>query len=128
MRRRCYIYTVILAAAVAVTGSVCVFADDSSNNNPAVNDARLRFDQIRNRAMGYAYYLRSAYLRNSVINNPERRKQRQQAREAIYSAFLYLERALEFCVLGCQEQHRDDEVIALSALYIHAIYTAFFSL
>ena len=96
MRRRCYIYTGILAAGIAAVGAAYVYADDSPDSDPAFRDARERFDQIRGRAMGYAYYLRSAYLRNSVINNPTLRQNRSQAREAIYSAALYLERALEF--------------------------------
>jgi tetratricopeptide (TPR) repeat protein len=73
-----------------------VQADNAALSNETMRAAKVRFERIRNRAMGYAYYLRSAYLRNAVIHNPDRRRERARTREAIYSAALYLERALDF--------------------------------
>lgn len=96
MGRRCHIYIGILSACIAAGGAPCARAESAILSNEVVHAAKVRFDRIRNRAMGYAYYLRSAYLRNAVIHNPDRQRERVRTREAIYSAALYLERALDF--------------------------------
>ena len=75
------------------------FLRAESPGQPASADfsaARERFNAIRTSAMGYAYYLRSAYLRHSAVNPRIAAMDRATAREAVLSSVVYLKRALVY--------------------------------
>jgi len=87
-------------ASLAVAAALCVQAASTSQpeTNTAVSiqpDVR-RIQRIRDNAMAYAYYLRSAYLRRRVTHDFETSKATGNARINILEAALYLERALEY--------------------------------
>jgi tetratricopeptide (TPR) repeat protein len=83
------------ALAVSVACHALQPADDGPRAE-ATEPVLRHLAEIRNRAMAYAYYTRSAYLRHKVSHDLARTRADARSRQSIIEALVYLERALEF--------------------------------
>ena len=85
----------LLAGLTLTGGCYAMQPMDQDSDSESTELVVRHLAQIRDRAMAYAYYTRSAYLRHRVSHQLARSRADARSRQNIVEALVYLERALD---------------------------------